>query len=194
MDGGPALCVIGVVTATPASPTAASLLAIADTRHAQGMGLDFGGVHVQSKFAVLALAILQGACAATPPPTVATGAAEASGTTDLACLLPSNCVSSRGSGALAPLPYAGTPVQAMAMLQAALKTFPEATVVRNEPLAMEVIFTTPAGFRDQVDFRIDPPAQRVDFRSRSLFGLFDWGKNRSRMQEFRTRFEQPPRS
>ena len=39
-------------------------------------------------------------------------------------------------------------------------------------------------------FRIDPDAQRIDFRSRSLFGLFDWGKNRSRMQEFKTRFEQ----
>ncbi len=76
------------------------------------------------------------------------------------------------------------------MLQATLTTFPEATVVRSAPLAMEVVFTTPVGFRDQVEFRIDPQAQRVDFRSRSLFGLFDWGKNRSRMQEFKNRFEQ----
>jgi hypothetical protein len=69
----------------------------------------------------------------------------------------------------------------------------ETTVERSDPLAMEVIFTTPVGFRDQVDFRIDPQAQRVDFRSRSLFGLFDWGKNRSRMQEFTPRFEQQSR-
>jgi len=75
------------------------------------------------------------------------------------------------------------------MLQTTLATFPEAQVVRSEPLALEVIFTTPIGFRDQVDFRIDAQAQRIDFRSRSLFGLFDWGKNRSRMQEFATRFE-----
>lgn len=53
---------------------------------------------------------------------------------------------------------------------------------------------TPAGFRDQVDFRIDPQAQRIDFRSRSLFGLFDWAKNRSRMQEFKRRFEHKSRS
>lgn len=59
---------------------------------------------------------------------------------------------------------------------------------RREPLALEAIFTTPLGFKDQVDFRIDSQAQRVDFRSRSLSGLFDWGKNRSRMQEFTARF------
>jgi uncharacterized protein (DUF1499 family) len=78
----------------------------------------------------------------------------------------------------------------MALLQATLTTFSEATVVRREPMALNVIFTTPVGFRDEVDFRIDAEAQRIDFRSRSLFGLFDWGKNRSRMQEFRARFKQ----
>ena len=60
----------------------------------------------------------------------------------------------------------------------------------SEPLSMEVIFTTPAGFRDQVDFVVDPDAKHIDFKSRSLFGVYDWGKNRSRMQEFRGRFEQ----
>ena len=66
-------------------------------------------------------------------------------------------------------------------------------MVRAEPLALELIFTTPIGFRDQIDFRIDVQAQRIDFRSRSQFGLFDFGKNRSRMQEFATRFEQQSR-
>lgn len=147
---------------------------------------------MNSKFAVLMMAILLGACAATVPAPDATGTPDA-GNSDLVCLLPSNCVSSRGNGGLLPLLYVGTPAQAMAMLQATLTTFPEATVVRTEPLAMEVIFTTPLGFRDQVDFRIDPQAQRVQFRSRSLFGLFDWGKNRSRMQEFKIRFEKQAR-
>ena len=147
---------------------------------------------MKTNFAVLVSAILLGACTATAPTNVETGAV-ISGEADLTCLLPSNCVSSRGSGGLTPLPYVGTPVQAKAMLQATLKTFPEATVLRSEPLVMEVIFTTPVGFKDQVDFRIDPQAQRVDFRSRSLFGLFDWGKNRSRMQEFKARFEQQGR-
>ena len=109
----------------------------------------------------------------------------------LACTLPSNCVNSLGSGDLAPLKYAGTPEQAMARLDATLKTFAEAQIVHRDALAMQVIFTTPAGFRDQVDFQVDPATARIDFRSRSLFGLIDFGKNRSRMQEFAQRFGPP---
>lgn len=136
--------------------------------------------------------ILLGACASQAPTPQANGASDTSNP-DLACTLPSNCVNSLGTGSLVPLRYSGTPAQAVATLQATLTTFPEAQVVRREPLALEVIFTTPAGFRDQVDFRIDAQAQHIDFRSRSLFGLFDWGKNRSRMQEFAARFEQQSR-
>jgi uncharacterized protein (DUF1499 family) len=144
---------------------------------------------MNSKFLPLTLTLLLGACATPAPAPSAPGAPNA-GKPDLVCSLPSNCVSSRGNGGLLPLPYAGTPAQAMERLRAILATFSEATIVRSEPLALQVIFTTPIGFRDQVDFRIDPQAQRVDFRSRSLFGLFDWGKNRSRMQEFKRRFEE----
>ncbi len=144
------------------------------------------------KFGVLALAILLGACATTAPTTTSTGASD-SGSADLSCLLPSNCVNSRGTGDLMPLRYTGTPAQALDTLRATSATFPEATVVRSESMALELIFTTPVGFRDRVDFRIDAQAQRIDFRSRSLFGLFDFGKNRSRMQEFATRFEQQSR-
>ncbi len=118
------------------------------------------------------MASLLGACAATAPPGDAAVAPD-SNSRDLACVR-----------------YTGPPTRAMALLQATLTTFSEATVVRREPMALNVIFTTPVGFRDEVDFRIDAEAQRIDFRSRSLFGLFDWGKNRSRMQEFRARFKQ----
>jgi uncharacterized protein (DUF1499 family) len=107
----------------------------------------------------------------------------------LACTLPSNCVDSL-SGGPAPLRYTGTPAQALAVLQATLSTFPEARVVRSEPLLIEAIFTTRIGFRDQVEFRIDAQTSRIDFRSRSTFGLFDFFKNRTRMQEFAARFEQ----
>jgi uncharacterized protein (DUF1499 family) len=161
---------------------------------------------MKSHFGVLALVILLGACAATAPsstptptptptPTATATAtvAPGAGNADLACLLPSNCVTSQGSGGLVPLRYAGTPAQALDLLRATLATFPEATVVRAEPLALALIFTTPAGFKDQVDFKIDVQDQRIDFRSRSLFGLFDFGKNRARMQEIATRFEQQRR-
>ena len=91
---------------------------------------------------------------------------------------------------LAPLRFDGAAAQAMVALRATLAAFPEAQIVRAEDLAMEVVFTTPAGFQDRVDFRIDTPSQRIDYRSRSSFGLYDFGKNRSRMQAFAQRFEQ----
>lgn len=107
-------------------------------------------------------------------------------------MLPSNCVDSLGTGGLAPLKYLGTTAQALARIEATLKTFAEAQVVHREPLALQVTFTTPLGFRDQVDFWIDPATQRIDFRSRSLLGLVDFGKNQSRMQALALRFQATP--
>ena len=157
------------------------------------LGLDLGDalriIRTNTAIGAWVLVVLLCACASPGPKPQAIGT---SGTDqqDLACTLASNCVNSLGVGSLVPLRYQGTPAQALAILQTTVATFPEAQVVRREPLALEVIFTTRIGFRDQVDFRIDAEAQRIDFRSRSLFGLFDWGKNRSRMQEFTSRFEQ----
>ncbi len=134
--------------------------------------------------AAVAACLLSGACT-TPGPVPADNRSA------LACTLPSNCVDSQGTGGLAPLTYRGAPAQALARLEATLKTFAEAQVVRRGSLALQVIFTTPLGFRDEVDFQIDRTGERIDFRSRSLLGLFDFGKNRSRMQEFALRFQAP---
>ena len=60
--------------------------------------------------------------------------------------------------------------------------------MRAEGLTLSAVFNTPAGFQDQVDFQIDPVQQRIDYRSRSILGLYDFGKNRSRMQQFAERF------
>lgn len=143
----------------------------------------------KTSFGIMTLATLLSGCGSDAPKPHARDASD-SISSHLACPLSSNCANSLGTGSLLPLRYTGTAAQAMAMLQATLKTFPKATVVRREDLALEVIFTTPVGFRDQVDFRIDAQTQRIGFRSQSLFGSYDWGKNRSRMQEFATRFEQ----
>jgi len=35
---------------------------------------------------------------------------------------------------------------------------------------------------------INEPEKHIDFRSRSKFGLYDFGKNRSRMREFSAAF------
>ena len=63
----------------------------------------------------------------------------------------------------------------------------------SDALALAAVFTTPIGFRDELEFRIDPAAGRIDFRSRSQLGLFDFAKNRSRMTAFAARFEQQTR-
>ena len=145
------------------------------------MTLEINFVRLTSACGISALGVLLGGCASTAPEF---------GNAELTCTIPSNCVSSRETGDLMPLRFAGTQAQALELLQATLATFPEATVVRADPLGLQLIFTTPIGFRDEVDFRIDAKAQRINFRSRSLLGLFDFGKNRSRMREFTTRFEQ----
>ena len=133
----------------------------------------------------LAMALLLSACATTPP-----GAAKSPAQQALACSLPSNCVSSVGGAP--PLGFEGSAEQATERLRATLSSFPEARIVRAEGLVLEAVFTTPAGFKDEVTFRVDPALKRVDYRSRSTFGLYDFGKNRSRMQLFAERFAAAP--
>ncbi|WP_170094753.1 DUF1499 domain-containing protein [Simplicispira suum] len=98
-------------------------------------------------------------------------------------------MNSFGTSGLGPLRFEGTPTQAMEALRATLAKFPQAKIVKTDALSMEVVFTTFLGFRDLVDFRVDAEAQRIDYRSRSLVGKYDFGKNRSRMAEFSTQFE-----
>lgn len=129
--------------------------------------------------------LLLSACASTP-----TDASKAPAQQALACSLPSNCVSSVNG--VPPLGFDGTAEQAMERLRATLASFPEARIVRAEGLVLEAVFTTPAGFKDEVVFRVDPALKRVDYRSRSTFGLYDFGKNRSRMQAFAERFAAAP--
>jgi len=136
----------------------------------------------------LALAVLVGGCASPAPP--AESKATADSRTALACTLPSQCVNSFDSDGLAPLRHAGTAAQALTLLRATLAEFPEAQVVSTDMLTLEAVFTTAAGFRDLVSFRIDAQAQRIHYRSRSSFGLFDFGKNRARMSAFAARFEE----
>jgi len=44
------------------------------------------------------------------------------------------------------------------------------------------------GFVDDVEFRMDEPAGRIDVRSASRTGYYDFGVNRRRVEEIRARF------
>ena len=127
----------------------------------------------------LAAAALLAGCAVSAP---------ATRSDELTCVLSTNCASSVASGSLPPLRYRGSAADGMRALRDALAQFPEAQVVAGDTLWVQTIFTTTVGFRDQVDFVIDPDGQKIDYRSRSLFGLFDFNKNRSRMREIAKRF------
>lgn len=131
-------------------------------------------------FLTLFLAVLGAVGAQAAPAVLAEGT--------LACPPTPNCVNSLEPGNLAPLSFQGEPAQGMAQLKATLATFAEATVERSDALTLVAVFTTRLGFRDEVEFRVDGAAQTIHYRSRSLAGLYDFGKNRSRMQEFQARF------
>jgi uncharacterized protein (DUF1499 family) len=135
------------------------------------------------------MVLLMSGCAAQVP-AGRSSAAAVEISTALTCKLPTNCVNSLGGSSLGPLRYEGNSTQALALLRATLADFPEAQIVNTDGLSLEVVFTTPMGFKDTVDFRVDTQAQRIDYRSRSSFGLFDFGKNRSRMTAISDRFEQ----
>ena len=106
----------------------------------------------------------------------------------LPCSVPSNCVNSASDG-FAAMVYAGDAGRGLALLQATLAHFPEATVTGDEALRITAIFRTTLGFKDEVIFVLDPSGQRIHFRSRSLLGLYDFGKNRSRMKAVVQRFQ-----
>lgn len=110
----------------------------------------------------------------------------------LACPDSPNCVNSLGVASLAPLAYTGSPEQGMARLRAALGGFADARIDSADASSLTAIFTTRLGFRDEVVFVLDAPRQQIHFRSRSLTGYYDFGKNRSRMQAVAERFAQTP--
>ena len=108
----------------------------------------------------------------------------------LECPVTPNCVNSTAAGGLPPLRYGGTAEQGMAQLRATLAAFDEARIESADALTLTAIFSTRIGFRDEVVFVFDPAGQQIHFRSRSLLGLYDFGKNRSRMRAVSERFAQ----
>jgi uncharacterized protein (DUF1499 family) len=111
----------------------------------------------------------------------------------LPCETTSNCVNSTSEG-LAPMVYTGDAARGLALLKATLAHFPEASVTDSGPLRMALIFRTTLGFKDEVIFVLEPAGQRIQFRSRSLMGRYDFGKNRSRMVAVVTQFHAEARN
>lgn len=99
-------------------------------------------------------------------------------------------MNSVSDSALSPLTYQGTATQGMARLLRTFSGMPEVSITERNARFVTTIFTTTLGFRDEVVFVVAAEGGTIDYRSRSLLGLYDFGKNRSRMLDFIRRFQE----
>ncbi|NHQ59294.1 DUF1499 domain-containing protein [Chlorobium sp. BLA1] len=103
-----------------------------------------------------------------------------------------NCVSSESSDLvhrIDPLPFSGSPEEAMARLKKVVKE-KGGTVQHEEHWYIWSIFTVPVfGFIDDVEFRLSPEERVIHLRSSSRLGFSDLGVNRARVEELRKAFQ-----
>lgn len=106
-----------------------------------------------------------------------------------------NCVSSQADPGdrqhfIEPIRYKGTALQAIAAARKAVESMPRATVIRHEGNYLYAEFRSRLmGFVDDVEFTYDEKAGVLHVRSASRLGRGDWGVNRARVEELRSRIE-----
>ncbi|MGH8736566.1 MAG: DUF1499 domain-containing protein [Burkholderiales bacterium] len=107
------------------------------------------------------------------------------------CRRSPNCVSSQADATdavhyVAPIPFKGAPVEAMAAVRRAVDGMPRATVLRHEPDYLYAQFRSRLlGFVDDVEFAYDAKAGVIQVRSASRLGRRDFGVNRARIEAIR---------
>jgi uncharacterized protein (DUF1499 family) len=105
-----------------------------------------------------------------------------------------NAVSSQASGGyhlIAPLPYQGTPEQAMKALKAIVESTPNTKVVELKPDYLYAEYASALlGFVDDVEFYLPSGGRVIHVRSASRLGYSDLGVNRKRIEAIRARFSQ----
>jgi len=104
-----------------------------------------------------------------------------------------NCVSSQSGDprhAIAPIRYEGTVEKARELLIEVVSRMKRSRIVISEMLYLHAEFTS-AIFRfvDDVEFLLDDEKKLIHVRSASRVGNSDFGVNRKRVEEIRTRFD-----
>lgn len=96
--------------------------------------------------------------------------------------------------AVDPLPFNVGGVEAsMVSLARVLETMPGVRIVQRQPDYLRAEATTRwLRFVDDLEFWADPAAQAVQVRSASRLGREDFGTNRARVDELRTRYLAQP--
>jgi uncharacterized protein (DUF1499 family) len=85
---------------------------------------------------------------------------------------------------MAPLTFESQSTDAMQEVRRVIEAMPRAKIVREEPGYLHAEFTSKIfGFVDDVEFVIDEQRRRIDFRSASRVGYYDFGVNRKRMDD-----------
>jgi uncharacterized protein (DUF1499 family) len=109
-----------------------------------------------------------------------------------------NCVSSQADPAdaehyIAPIPFKGGALEAMAVARKAVESMQGASVIRHEGNYLYAEFRTQVmRFVDDVEFIFDEKAGRIHVRSASRLGRRDFGVNRARIEAVRARIEGRP--
>ena len=106
-----------------------------------------------------------------------------------------NCVSSQAEPAdtehyIAPIAFKGSALEAIAAARKAVESMPRATVVRHEGNYLYAEFRSKVmGFVDDVEFTYDEKAGELHVRSAARLGRRDFGVNRARVEQLRSRIE-----
>jgi uncharacterized protein (DUF1499 family) len=103
-----------------------------------------------------------------------------------------NCVSSqseRESQRLPSIPFFGTASEAIASLKRVVSEMPRSRLVAEDGDYLRYEFRSfLLRFVDDVELLVDESKSAIHFRSASRVGYSDFGVNRRRMEEIRTRF------
>lgn len=104
-----------------------------------------------------------------------------------------NCVStvnSSGYHAMKPIHFACDADEAMNHLRNILHTMQNAEIEEQRKDYLHAVFTSKMlKFKDDVEFFISAGDQKIQFRSSSRTGYYDFGVNRKRMDEIHERFK-----
>lgn len=104
-----------------------------------------------------------------------------------------HCVSSvdRDAGhAVEAFAFTGDPAAAWVRLKRAVSSLPRTTVAEErEGYLHAVCVSKLLRFKDDLEFRLDPAAGRIEVRSSSRIGYADMGVNRRRVERVRREFE-----
>jgi len=107
------------------------------------------------------------------------------------CRRSPNCVSSQSDARdaeryIAPIPFKGTAVEAMAAAKRAIESMQRATIVREARNYIYAEFRSKLlGFVDDVELLFDEKAGVFHVRSASRLGRRDFGVNRKRVEALR---------